>query len=102
MAFRIHRRTVLRGTGVALGLPALELMAPRSAAAAPLPKRYVVAYGGVSTGGYKPPYEYITPATAGTGYEVTVGLEAVAKHGVKAEVGIVTGLKIPHGNKTAG
>jgi hypothetical protein len=41
-SFRLSRRALLRGAGgVAIGLPFLEIMAPRAHAAAAVPKRYI-------------------------------------------------------------
>ena len=41
-SFRLSRRALLRGAGgVAIGLPFLEIMAPRAHAAAAAPKRYI-------------------------------------------------------------
>jgi hypothetical protein len=97
--FTLQRRSVLRGMGgVALALPALEAMAPprrAHAAAAELPRRYVVCYGGLSVGGYKAPWDYTVPKTTGPDYELTRGLAPIGQLQVKPYVGIVSGLTIP-------
>jgi hypothetical protein len=70
MAITLSRRTLLRGTGgAAVGLPCLEIMGARRAAAQTGKKmRYVLAFGGLS------PREAFPPRTLGPGYELTVGL----------------------------
>src|SRR5262245_45522656 len=93
----LSRRAVPRRLGGAvLPLPALEIMAPAKAqASGPLPTRYVVCYGGQSTGGFKVPGDLITPTADGVNYEITRGLKPIGELQMKEHVGIVSGLKIP-------
>src|SRR5262245_39668782 len=98
MARMIDRRAVLRGAGgVALALPALEIMAGRKALAAGVPRRFVLGYAGVSIGGNTAPFDLVVPRTVGRNFETTPGLKALDALMVKGDVGIVSGLKIPWG-----
>ena len=97
---KIHRRTVLRGLGgLALALPALEIMGGSRAAAdiGTVPKRYVFMYGGISTGTYSGSShaDMIVPATVGPGYEITPSLQPVEDFAVQPDVSVVSGLKLP-------
>jgi Protein of unknown function (DUF1552) len=94
-SLRLSRRTVLRGLGgLGVALPALEIMAPRRASAAAIPKRFVFAYGGTSIGSYGK--SEAIPAKVGTGYDTPYALASIATLGVSSDVSIVTGLKIPY------
>ena len=80
MALRITRRSALRGLGgVAIGLPALEIMFDRHGEAyaqgQPVPKRYIVAFGGQSLGGDGDPLhnDYV-PSTIGPSYDLKSAL----------------------------
>jgi hypothetical protein len=95
-AARLSRRTVLRGAGgAAVALPALEIMGlgERRAHAAP-PARFVLSYGGISTGAYRPDDELV-PATVGRGYDVRRALKPLGEMGLRDDVSVVTGLLIP-------
>ena len=73
---RIDRRTMLRAAGVALGLPLLDAMAPRTRAearAAPTVKRRMVCIN--TPLGLHPPYFF--PEQAGRDYELTPYLEVL-------------------------
>jgi hypothetical protein len=121
---RIHhisRRTMLRGIGgIALGLPALEIMrAPgRAHASSNLPMRYFVSYVGTSTGrGYKQDGadahgDLLVPDLVGAGYDLKRALLPLGPEpwqystgwggdqpafDVRDEVSIVSGLEIPWG-----
>jgi hypothetical protein len=95
--FRLSRRTLLRGLGgVALGLPALEIMAPARARAqsAALPRRFVLLYGGTSQGADGNP-PFVAPSVVGAGYELTRALTPIGTYGVQSDVSVVSGLKVP-------
>jgi hypothetical protein len=90
--FTLPRRAVLRGlAGAAVSLPMLELMqqSPRARAQTPLPTRYLVTFGGLSTG--HP--DLIVPDTVGTDYDVKRALAPLAD--VKADVSVLSGLVLP-------
>ena len=92
--FTLHRRAVLRGlAGTAVSLPLLELMldsAPARAAAPP--PRYLVTFGGLSTGNPN----LIVPAKAGVDYDVKRALAPLATlNNVKNDVSVVSGLRLP-------
>jgi hypothetical protein len=93
---RIDRRAVLRGLGGAIvGLPALEIMTPRRAwAKARPPTRFVISYGGISTGAYQAT-DQLVPDVVGPHYDVKRALEPLAKLGIRDDVSLVTGLVIP-------
>lgn len=94
----IHRRTLLRGLGgLAIALPALEIMNNRQAKAggSSVPKRYFISYHGVSTGAYGT--DMITPTTTGQGYELLRSMNPVADLAMQNEISLVTGLKLPYG-----
>jgi len=106
----LPRRTFLRGLGgIALALPALEIMSETTAARAAVPPgpptRYAFFYGGVSTGTYVDNYtttaDLIVPSTQGLGYEITPSLEPLATYGVQDDVSVVSGLTLPWGNAGA-
>lgn len=108
MALRLDRRTFLRGAaGVAVALPALEIMGvtrwlggSRAAAgvAAP-PKRFFVAFGGVSTGADgESPDQLLVPDTIGPGWDVKRALQPIADFGVRDDVTVITGLTVPWGS----
>jgi len=103
MTMYLPRRTLLRGIGgFALALPALEIMAPPKAVAASIPKRFAVSYGGISTNADGWDYDLLTPATTGTGYELTRALATLGDTedgaSVQNDVSVVTGLLIPWGD----
>jgi hypothetical protein len=84
----LSRRTFLRGTGVALGLPLLEAMCPRGGQAAELarpPKRAAFLYvpNGIIHDAWK-------PISAGTDYALPYSLEPLKP--VKQDVLVLTGL----------
>lgn len=68
----LSRRTFLRGAGVALALPALDIFAPRAHAAdtPTIPRRMVAIQTNM---GILP--QHFTPTEAGTGYKLTPYLE---------------------------
>jgi len=98
----ITRRTFLRGIGgVAVALPALEIMdsprASRAAADVPgaRPCRFVVMQAGVSTGADSTDDDLLVPSATGAGYEIRPALQSLEDLGVAADVSLVSGLKIP-------
>ena len=92
---RLNRRTFLRGaTGAAIGLPLLEIMQPRSAAAADAatPCRYVVSMTGTTmqgTGG------------GGSGTSHTMPSAYASLEPIRDYVSIVTNLTVPTGPRGA-
>ena len=85
----ISRRTVLRGMGAAIALPALEAMLPLSALAQSGPKAKVVrmAYLFVPNGIHMPAW---TPTAEGPNFALTPTLEPLAK--VRDSVSVLSGL----------
>src|SRR3954469_5218637 len=100
---RITRRSILRAAGgAAISLPALEIMFDghgKSLAATgdPVPKRYLVCFGGQSMGGDGDPLhnDYV-PKTIGPNYDLTSALMPLAP--VQSEVRVASGLQIPTAN----
>jgi hypothetical protein len=102
MPLRITRRSALKGLGgAAISLPALEIMFDRNGEAyaqgQPVPKRYIVAFGGQSLGGDGDPLhnDYV-PTTVGPNYDLKSALAPLAP--VQSEVSVVSGLSIPTAN----
>ena len=99
--FRLSRRTLLRGAaGIALGLPALEIMLNDNGTAhadgTPVANRYLVAFGGFSLGGAESSIPAVIPDMVGHDYDLKVGLAPLGDFGnVKDEVSVVSGLAIP-------
>lgn len=90
--FPLSRRTFLRGTGVALGLPVLEAMQPWGIAADPakVPKRAAFLYvpNGIVHDAWK-------PVSTGSDYALTYSLEPLRP--IKQDVLVLTGLsQIPY------
>jgi hypothetical protein len=95
-SFKLDRRTLLRGMGgIALALPALEIMrgGPRRAHAAAT-RRFVLSYAGISTGAYKPA-DQVVPDAAGPNYDVKRGLQPLLDMNIRDDVSVVSGLVIP-------
>jgi Protein of unknown function (DUF1552) len=104
MSFKLNRRAVLKGTcGVAVALPALEVMLNSSGTAlaqgTPLPKRYLVFFDGQSLGGDGDPLrdDYV-PVTVGPNYDLKSALAPLGPDNIKNEVSVVSGLNIPTAN----
>lgn len=101
-SFRLNRRTFLRGLGgVAIALPALEIMrAPEtqhvSAQSPATPGRFVLAYGGVSTGADRTTDDLLRPTATGPGYEIRRATRSLEELGIHDEVTLVTGLVLPY------
>ena len=100
MAFRLHRRTFLRGAaGVAVALPVLECMLDDHGVAyaggAALPQRYAIVFAGQALGGdgysktsnrvagmsYEEGGHFIAPPEVGPGYTITTPLQPVSEIG---------------------
>ncbi|MEX0866153.1 MAG: DUF1552 domain-containing protein [Pirellulales bacterium] len=92
----LSRRTFLRGSGVALGLPLLNAMLPArvwSAPALAVNKRVAFLYvpNGIVHDAWK-------PVTTGVDYELPYSLEPLRP--IKSDVNVLTGLsQIPYGEK---
>lgn len=101
----LPRRTFLRGLGgVAVALPALEIMLPRRvrAGVGAVPKRYVVSFCGSSIGREDGAYsedgqtaDLFVPDTVGAGYDTKRSLAPLGELGLTAEVSVVSGMTIP-------
>jgi hypothetical protein len=94
-SFRLDRRALLRGIGgVAVGLPALEIMGTGAAHAAGA-RRFVISYGGISTGTGRG--DELVPLTIGRGYDVRRALKPLADPdlAIRDDVSVVTGLVLP-------
>lgn len=94
--FTLSRRAVLRGIGgTAVSLPLLEVMVGSSPARAQTmerPRRYVVTFGGLSTGNPSS----IVPNTVGANYDLKRALAPLGTfNNVKADVSVVSGLRLP-------
>lgn len=87
MSRQISRRTILRGLGTALALPALEAMAPArasaAAAAAPLRTAYFFVPNGIHMADWK-------PSAIGSNWELPYTLQPLAK--VKSKLNVLSGL----------
>jgi Protein of unknown function (DUF1552) len=87
---RLSRRTLLRGAGVALALPMLDAMTPRSRADAPasIPRRMVAVETNM---GILP--EFFFPTRTGRDYELTPYLEKLAA--VRDQMTVFSGVSYP-------
>ncbi len=99
----LSRRTLLKGAGgVGIALPLLEAMLDgksHAQSSALAPKRYFVFFGGISLGadGDARPNE-LTPNTTGANYDLKSGLAPLATYGVRENVSVLSGLRIPDGD----
>jgi hypothetical protein len=93
----LNRRRFLRGLGgIAIGLPFLELLMPKTASAAPAPSRYIVAFAGSSLG--MDSTQHVDPANTGPLVgNLSRGLQPLADLGVDDVTSYVSGLEIPYG-----
>lgn len=97
--FKLSRRSVLRGTaGVAMALPALEIMSSSAQAGSGIPRRYFFGFAGTSTGFPEIDYDLLRPDTIGHNYDVKRALAPLETLGVRDEVSVVTDLEIPWGD----
>ncbi len=89
IAQRFSRRTFLRGAGVSLALPLLEVMTPRLRAAAAQPPRRMICIN--TTLGLHTPNLF--PEQAGKDYALTPYLEAIKEH--RHDFTVFSGLSHP-------
>ncbi|MGA9522036.1 MAG: DUF1552 domain-containing protein [Myxococcaceae bacterium] len=103
-SFKLSRRAVLKGTGVAVALPFLEVMldsSPAGAQSAQVPKRFLLCAGGHSLcGGGGSVLDHVIPTKVGAGYDLKTAYMPLT--GVQNEVAVVSGLRIPSSNENAG
>lgn len=94
---RTSRRGFLRGIGgTCVGLPFLEIFAPKPASAGAMMARYAFMFAGFSIGSYG--NDRIAPAAEGPwNGAVTPALGPLADFGVSDVVSLVSGLEIPVG-----
>jgi hypothetical protein len=91
----LSRRTLLRGAGVAIGLPMLEAMIPtRARAQSASPQRYVVMFGGHSLG-CDGTTNAFAPNAVGPGYDLSPALTPLGDLSVQNDVSVISGLKVP-------
>jgi hypothetical protein len=93
----------VRGAGtIAIGLPLLDAMLDDNGVAladgAPIPKRYVVCFGGFSLGcDRNPTRAAFVPTRLGAGYDLRTATMPLAMHGdVRNEISILSNLTMPH------
>jgi hypothetical protein len=114
MAFRLNRRTFLRGSaGVAVGLPVLECMLNEhgtayAAGGGDIPCRYAIVFAGQALGGdgyaknenrvdgmsFTEEGHFIQPPEAGAGYTITTPLIPVAD--LQSDFSILSNMRIPY------
>lgn len=102
MSRTIHRRAFLRGAaGAAIALPALESFTGSAhAGGLGAPQRYLLAFGGISTG--RDGTDGIVPDIIGAGYDLEPGIAPLGDFGVQDDVTVVSGLLTPWGTQTDG
>ncbi len=96
---RPSRRAVLQGLGgFCVALPFLEFFSSKAHAHADgVPQRYMIGFGGCSTGGYG--RDMIVPAAEGPlAGQLTRGLAPLGDLDMTDSVSIVSGLEIPYGS----
>ncbi len=112
MAFRLHRRTFLRGAGgVAVALPVLECMLDDHGVAyaggAAIPRRFAIVFAGQALGGdgyaktsnrvagmsFEEGGHFIAPPETGPGYTITTPLMPVAD--LVGDFSVVSNMRIP-------
>jgi len=109
---KLSRRSVLKGIGgTVLALPFLEIMDSKPSRAAggstqrarrtgPLPRRFVICFGGQSLGAdFDPVHNLYVPDTVGANYDLKAALAPLANFNtIKNEITVVSGLMIPTAN----
>jgi hypothetical protein len=104
---RLHRRTLLRGLGgVAVALPALEIMLDDSGTAyadgTGMCQRYFVGFGGFSLRGDNGPIAF-RPSTVGPGYDLHPATMPLGDYGdLRSEISIVSNMRIPNAQVDGG
>lgn len=109
---RITRRALLRGTGVAVGLPVLECMLDSNGTAhaqgSGLPLRYGIVFAGQPIGGddhetnvsringelVTREGDFIVPPQTGSGYDITTPLRPLSS--LVDDFSLVSGMRIPY------
>ena len=104
-SFKLSRRAVLKGVGVGVALPFLEVMLdarPALAQSAQAPKRFLLCCGGhsLSGPGSGTVLDHVIPTKVGPGYDLKTAYQPLA--GVQDEVAVVSGLRIPTAAENAG
>jgi hypothetical protein len=104
MARTLGRRAFLRGAGgVAVALPILEIMMNEHGTAYAdghaIPHRFLVSFDGGALGADNDPvHNYYAPTSVGPDYDLQIGTMPLGDYGgIKSEVTIVSGLRIPYG-----
>jgi hypothetical protein len=104
--FALSRRAVLQGAGkIAIALPWLEQMVEGQALAqtTAIPKRFVVVFDGQSLGaGGDPLHNDFVPNTIGRNYDLKSALAPLGTLGVRDQVSVVSGLRIPTASENGG
>ncbi len=88
-SLQLHRRTLLRGMGIAIGLPFLEAMISRQGYAASGKPPLRIAYLNVPNGKHMPDW---TPSKVGADFDIRPTLEPVAH--LKQQLNILTNLTL--------
>jgi hypothetical protein len=102
-SWSVDRRSFLRGAGVAIALPWLEVMSPQALradtagdlAAEEIPRRAVFCMWGLGLNGRE-----FTPATTGPDYQLTSILKPLERH--RQDFTVISGLKLTHSGGHAG
>ena len=99
-SFSLKRRTLLKASGVAMGLPFLECMLGKTAISAPpQPLRYATIFAGQALGmdGVAPAATNIIPRGVGNNWETTLPLEPLVDNdrALRGDVSIISGLSVP-------
>ncbi|HZO13662.1 MAG TPA: DUF1552 domain-containing protein [Polyangiaceae bacterium] len=95
----MHRRSFLRGLGgVAIALPLLEIMlddhGEALAGGSPIPKRYVLTFGGFSLITDSEGPDGFIPDQLGPAYDLKPALMPLGTNGVQDRVSVVSGLSV--------
>lgn len=85
----LSRRSLLRGLGVGIALPWLEIMQPRLSASHASPQPLRTLFFNVPNGAHMPAW---TPSSEGTGFELTPILSPLSNH--RKQIHVFTGLTL--------
>jgi hypothetical protein len=97
-SFRLPRRSFLRGAaGIAVALPALEIMSAHAGGSTP-PKRYFLGFAGTSTGFPGFDYDLLVPDALGPAYDVKRALQPLTDLAIRDHVSVISGMEIPWGD----
>ncbi len=101
-AKKLSRRVFLTGVGgTMIGVPLLETMLDDHGEAfaqdgEPIPKRYVVCFGGHSLGADRDDvHNMFVPQTVGRNYDTPLAIEPIGELGLVDDVSVLSGLEIP-------